>query len=64
MALQLVVQSITDTVRASSSSQALSGLLAAGGGKAVEYMGAKVAKALRGAIEGARTAVLAAKRLD
>eukprot|EP00983_Pelagomonas_calceolata_P054811 1143860-Pelagomonas_calceolata.AAC.2 len=48
---QLVDQALGETVRASSASQALSGLLAAGGGKAVQYLGSKVAKAVRGTFQ-------------
>lgn len=44
--LQLVQGAVRSTVAASSAYQAAAGALAAGGGKAVEYMGAKVAKAL------------------
>jgi translocator assembly and maintenance protein 41 len=47
--MQLVTQAIADTIRVSSASQALSGFLAAGGGKAVQYLGAKMVKAYQGA---------------
>ncbi|KAF5827914.1 mitochondrial matrix Mmp37 [Dunaliella salina] len=59
---QLVAQALAETVRASSASQALSGLLAAGGGKAVQYFGSKVAKAVRGAFQGAWASGLTIKR--
>lgn len=42
-----MAEALKDTVRASSLSQAAAGFFAAGGGKAVEYVGAKVAKALK-----------------
>ncbi|KXZ42290.1 hypothetical protein GPECTOR_167g171 [Gonium pectorale] len=46
-AQRLAANSLAAIVRRSSMYQAAAGLLAAGGGKAVQYVGAKVAKALR-----------------
>jgi hypothetical protein len=45
--VQLLAHALHRTVRSSSLWQAASGLLAAGGGKTVEYVGAKVMKVLR-----------------
>ena len=47
--LQVVSQALADTVRLSSLSQAAAGLVAAGGGRAVQYAAAKFGKAWRGA---------------
>ncbi|GLC41188.1 hypothetical protein PLESTB_001528800 [Pleodorina starrii] len=55
-AQRLAADSLAAIVRRSSIYQAASGLLAAGGGKAVQYVGAKVAKALRPLLATATTA--------
>ncbi len=47
LCLQLLLKALQDTVRASSVWQAAAGLLSAGGGKTVDYVLAKISKALQ-----------------